>query len=49
MKQIKLKLLAEDEANLPKLFNARNNPFHTTEAQSNVIQLAIRRKGMAIT
>jgi hypothetical protein len=49
MKQIKLKLFTEDEANFLKLFNARNNPFHTTNSQSNVIQSVIRGKGMAIT
>ena len=49
MKQIKLKLFVEDEANFPKLFNAGNNSFHIVDAQSNVIQSVTRRKGMAIT
>ena len=48
MKQIKIKLFAEDESNLLKLFNAGNNPFHTINAQSNVIQSIVRRKGMVI-
>lgn len=49
MKQINLKLSTEDEANLQNIFNARNNPFHTTDVQSNVFQLDIRRKEMTIT
>ena len=49
MKQIKLKLFTKDKANFPELYNVGNNPFQTVEAQSNVIQFAIRRKGMAIT